>query len=55
MTDVDEAKVGDIFSVTRDGKEIAVVEITEVKENTAKAKIVDGAGVKPNDKVKIIQ
>lgn len=55
LTDVDEAKVGDICSVMRHGKEIAVVEITEVKENTAKATIIDGAGIKPNDKVKVIQ
>lgn len=49
------AKIGDILSVVRGGKEIAVLEITEVGENTAKAKIIEGAGVKANDSVKIIQ
>lgn len=49
------AKIGDILSVVRGGKEIAVLEITEVNENTAKAKIIEGVGVKANDSVKIIQ
>ena len=49
------AKIGDILSVVRGGREIAVLEITEVNENTAKAKIIEGAGVKANDTVKIIQ
>ena len=49
------AKIGDILSVVRDGREIAVLEITEVNENTAKAKVIEGAGIKANDTVKIIQ
>lgn len=58
LTGLDNAKVGDIFSIMRGagaGKEVAVVEITEVTQGTAKAKIIDGAGVLPNDRVKIIQ
>lgn len=49
------AKKGDLFSVVRDGKEIAVLELTEVNENTAKAKIIEGAGVKADDAVKPLQ
>lgn len=58
LTGLGEAKVGDIFSILRGagaGKEVAVVEITEVKENIAKAKVIEGAGVQKDDRAKIIQ
>lgn len=65
-----DAKIGDLFSVIRgveikdpdtgevldfDGSEIAKVEITEVRENTVKAKIIQGKGIKEKDVVKPIQ
>ena len=58
LTGLDGAKIGDILSVKRgasEGKEIAVIEVTEVNERTVKAKIIDGAGVQTNDRVEIIQ
>lgn len=58
LSGVSNVKVGDILSVIRGaggGKEIAVIEITEVNERTAKAKIIQGAGVQADDKVKLIQ
>lgn len=51
-------KIGDILSVVRgagEGKEVAVIEVTEANERTVKAKIIQGAGVQENDRVKIIQ
>ena len=63
-------KIGDLFSVIRgveiknpdtgetidfDGKEIAQVEITEVRENTVVAKIIKGAGIRAKDFVKPLE
>ena len=65
-----DVKVGDLFSVLRgieikdpgtgeiidfDGKEIAKVEVIEVRERTVKAKIIQGTLIKENDVVKRIQ
>jgi curli biogenesis system outer membrane secretion channel CsgG len=63
-------KVGDIVSILRgkeiknattgevidfDGKEIAKAEITEVNENTVKAQIIKGVGVKELDFIKLLK
>lgn len=58
LTGLKGAKTGDILSVKRadeNGKEIAVIEVTEVNERTVKAKIIQGEGVKSDDLVEIIQ
>lgn len=56
LSGLGDVRIGDILSVTRGaGKEIAVIEITEVNERTAKAKIIQGTGVQAEDKVKLIQ
>ena len=58
LSGMSDVKIGDILSVFRgtgEGKEIAVIEITEVNERTAKAKIVQGTGIQANDRVKVIQ
>ncbi len=65
-----DVKIGDLFSILRgveiknpdtgemidfDGKEVAKVEVTEVRENTVKAKIIKGTGVKEKDFVQPIK
>lgn len=58
LSGLSDVKVGDILSVIRgagNGKEIAVIEITEVNERTAKAKIIQGTGIQTDDRVKLIQ
>lgn len=65
-----DVKVGDLLSVIRgkeiknpdtgevidfDGNEIAKVEVFEVRENTVKAKIIKGTGVKIKDFVRVIK
>ncbi len=64
-----DIKVGDLFSIIRgieikneagevidfDGKEIAKVEVIEVRENTVKAKIIKGTGIREKDFVQPIK
>jgi len=58
LSGMGDVKIGDILSVVRgagNGKEIAVIEITEVNERTVKAKIIQGTGILAEDRVKLIQ
>ena len=65
-----DVKVGDRFSIMRgtdvkvpdtgevidfDGREIAIVQVIEVRENTVKAKIIKGTGIKIKDVVQAIK
>lgn len=58
LSGMNNAKVGDLLSVVRGsgaGKEVALLEVTEVNENFVKAKIVEGSGILQNDRVQIVQ